>query len=1115
MADRNKPRNNGTDNIDDFFAQFDQPSTTNRRRAARRNATIHGRSAARRAASEDGEKRAPAPRRSTSYRTEADRRAAKAQRRAIANNQEGARQYARRHSGDDAKDAKDAANAKDAVNAKDAKDASRSGAAAAGAAGSGKAAEAKAAAKTGTGPKQKDGSKAKDKAKSKDKDKDKAKGRSGSKETSKAAAASATGGSKRGRTTRKGIKPRRPQANWKVLLKFIITAGLACIMAVGIYVGFVFITAPTIDTDNIYDQLSERSTLYDDKGNEIESLYYEHGNRTILDYDEMPENMINAVVSIEDQKFWKHHGFNFTRIIGAIKDSVFGGGQISGTSTVTQQLARNVYLSDIKSKRSMGRKLQEMYITIILEKNMTKKKIMEAYLNSIYMGFNSYGVEAAAQSYFSKDAKDLDLLECAALAALPKSPDSYALVRTIYNGTNTSSLPVISTNRTTTYLYNGELSEDRRNFTLNKMAELGYITAEQRDKALDKSLKKKIKIGDASTADDSSYFTDYCIDEVIEDVMDEYGITLAEAKEMIYTKGLKVYTTMDSNIQDIVEEEFDKDSNYSGVGYVRKNSDGDILDDKGAVLLYSYKKYFNSKNNFRLNSDEFTKNDDGGITIKAGKRLALFNTEVNGTPDISIEFKSMYTMKEGHFYFIENGALSIPAQYKSSDKNGNCVISGQFFKDYPEFFVKDGKGLIVREGNYSLKQEVRQPQAATVIMENDTGELKAMMGGRGAIGKQLFNRATSTRQPGSNIKPIGVYGPALQMSYEYEEADKKMDLDETDGSSWGKYITAGSQINDKAMQYGGKTWPKNWYSGYKGKMSLRKSVEQSVNVNAVKTYLQIGADYSATMLKKVGITSLDEEGSVNDLNPAALALGGMTNGISPLEITAAYAVFPNKGIYREPISYTKVVNANDEVLFEKTAKETKVYDEGVAWIMTDILHTVVTHGLGSAANFYSQPVGGKTGTTTDSYDLWFTGFTPQYSCALWQGNDINIELSAGSSQSARFWRNIMQRVCADIPRGHFAERPDNVESRGGEYYIEGTYSKVKKDKDKDKDEKTDEETTTKITTSKPTTGKPKKPDNKPQQTDPAKDTTTESSSSDDSGGGSEADSSSTDESSSE
>ena len=339
-------------------------------------------------------------------------------------------------------------------------------------------------------------------------------------------------------------KPMPPQSTWKKIVKLGLTAILTLIMGVGVYVGVILITTSTsnVNTDDIYSMLSQRSTMYDSEGNEIENLYFSEGNRTILEYDEIPEDMVNAIVSIEDKKFWKHSGFNYIRLVGAVKDSIFGGGQISGTSTVTQQLARNVYLSDIKSQRSMSRKITEAYYTIILEKNLSKKQIMEAYLNTISLGFNSYGIEAASQAYFSKDAKDLDTLECASLAALPKSPTSYALVQAIYDGSNPSGLPVISSTDSVTYLYNGEISKDRRDAVLKNMAEEGYISDSARDDALNDDLQNHIKVGVSDSADESSYFTDYAIDQLTDDIVSEYGISRADARDMIYTNGLK---TMD------------------------------------------------------------------------------------------------------------------------------------------------------------------------------------------------------------------------------------------------------------------------------------------------------------------------------------------------------------------------------------------------------------------------------------------------------------------------------------------------------------------------------------------------------------------------------------------
>ncbi len=207
---------------------------------------------------------------------------------------------------------------------------------------------------------------------------------------------------------------------------------------------------------------------------------------------------------------------------------------------------------------------------------------------------------------------------------------------------------------------------------------------------------------------------------------------------------------------------------------------------------------------------------------------------------------------------------------------------------------------------------------------------------------------------------------------------------------------------------------------------VRQSREQSVNVNAVKIFSDIGVQNSLNFLKKCGISTIVESGNVNDMNAAALALGGMSHGISPLEMVAGYGSFANQGNYTEPIAYTKVTNKHGEVILEKTANESRIMDEGVAFIMQDMLRSVVTNGIGSSASIGSQPVAGKTGTTTDNYDAWFVGFTPQYAASLWIGNDVNVELSQGSASAAKLWSKIMKRVHEGMESGSFPSAPSNV-----------------------------------------------------------------------------------------
>ncbi|HZK61475.1 MAG TPA: biosynthetic peptidoglycan transglycosylase, partial [Anaerovoracaceae bacterium] len=200
-----------------------------------------------------------------------------------------------------------------------------------------------------------------------------------------------------------------------ILLLFLLAAGFEVLK-------YLISTTPEIDPGNIYSQLARTSVIYDNQGQIIQNID-SNENRTNVSFEKMPKNLVNAVISIEDKTFYEHHGFNYVRLMGAVVDSITGKNRISGTSTITQQLARNLYLTN---ERTIIRKFREAYYTVQLEKALNKDQIMEAYLNTIYLGFNSYGVQTAAQSYFSKNVEDLTLEECAILAAIPKNPSGYA-----------------------------------------------------------------------------------------------------------------------------------------------------------------------------------------------------------------------------------------------------------------------------------------------------------------------------------------------------------------------------------------------------------------------------------------------------------------------------------------------------------------------------------------------------------------------------------------------------------------------------------------------------------------------------------------------------------------
>lgn len=842
--------------------------------------------------------------------------------------------------------------------------------------------------------------------------------------------------------TKKNGKKKRVTFKRVILIIFLI--GIIMCAALGIFAWRTIASAPKIDPDNLYELLSESTVIYDQDGDEIDTVYSE-SNRENVEYDQIPENMVNAVVALEDKTFWKHHGFNFVRILGAIKDKLISGGRISGTSTITQQLARNLYLRDSQFDYDYRRKIIEAYYTVIIEKNLSKEEIITAYLNTIYFGYHSSGVQAASQAYFSKDVSKLTLAQCAALATLPQMPTEFQLVEFYNKGEIKKNDENILKTTFDGYWVANEASKDRRLTCLKLMKDQGYITEEQYEKASAKPLRKVLKPNYNVSAGKSAYFADYVINEVIDDLMEEKDWDYDKAFEKVYNGGLKIYSSMDSTAQSVIETEFENNGNFPSL-YASKDSAGNILNTYGGIALYDYYNFFDNDGNFKFKKSETKLDSEGNLVLKTGKRLNFYDTEVNGETDYSLEFKPMYVYDNGELCSINGGFINVPQQYKSRDKNDNIVISADFFEEeqYKDYFKFNDDGTVtLQSGAYTLEQKVCQPQAAMAIVENSTGYVKALVGGRKTSGRKLHNRATSPRQPGSSIKPLGVYSAALQQSAEEHAAGKKHNftdfhIDKQGAKYWGNYLTAGSIVIDEVTTINGQQWPYNAGGGYSGPQTVRTALQKSLNTCAVKIFMQVGADYAAKNVKKFGITTVDTEGDTNDLNAAALALGGMTNGVTPLEMASAYTAFPNNGVRYDTSSYIKVEDNSGKIILNNSDKEShKVLDPGVAWIMTDMLKSVVTSGLGNPASISGVQAGGKTGTTDNEVDIWFDGFTPSYSAALWIGNDQNFELTGLSDYAARLWGRIMNQI-PGAKKGSYKSMPSNVISSGGEYYISGT-----------------------------------------------------------------------------
>ncbi|MBR4151092.1 MAG: penicillin-binding protein, partial [Firmicutes bacterium] len=543
---------------------------------------------------------------------------------------------------------------------------------------------------------------------------------------------------------------------WKLLLVFLLlgltVGGIAVAMAIS-YAKSVVEDTPEINPGNIYDLLSENSVLNDSDGNLIEYIYSGDALRTNIEYNDMPKVLKDAFVAIEDKTFWEHHGINYVRIIGAIVDSLRRDVRISGTSTITQQLSRNLYLADIKGVRTIERKLQEIYYTFVIENALSKQQILEAYLNTIYLGYNSNGVAAAAQAYFSKDVKDLGLVESAILASLPQSPNNYAPIKRIPTDQidDPAKYDIIASDDQYTVVYN-DAGESRFKLVLRLMHEQGKIDDAQYKAAVNAKFRSFINPGESIMSSyTSSYFADYVVAEVLDDMQTYLGMTEDEARNYLYNNGLIINSTLDKRIQDIMENAYADLDNFPAVGSYDKDKEGNILDEKGNILLYNMATLFGEPDeesektwgDFTLREDEFEWKSNGDLKLFGGKRLNFYKTSVQGNVDYSIEFKNMFETGESDegkklLFSRSGGVWNIAAEYKDRDDNGDLTIKAKYFKDKPEAFTKNDDGTLTLSNRYfSLRQQVLQPQSAMVIEDFKPGQILGMIGGRGIEGKLL------------------------------------------------------------------------------------------------------------------------------------------------------------------------------------------------------------------------------------------------------------------------------------------------------------------------------------------------------------------------------------------
>ncbi|MCA0386510.1 MAG: transglycosylase domain-containing protein [Firmicutes bacterium] len=910
-------------------------------------------------------------------------------------------------------------------------------------------------------------------------------------------------------------KQKKPKKSLGNILKVLLIGGII-LSIIGAAVVYLYIMVALkdiepIDPDQIAAALTENSVIVDAEGRVLEQIHSD-GLRTVIKYDDMSQDLINAFVAVEDKTFFEHNGFNFIRLFGAVKDTLTTGKRLGGTSTITQQLARNIYLYEIKSVRALDRKVKEAYYAIELEKYLSKELIIEGYLNLVYLGANSNGVEAAAQAYFSKSASEVNYIEAALLAGIVKSPSLYPpMINKQKIDVTEEDYVFDDSDPLYTLVYNPNC-EDRYLTAIYLMHENGKITDAEYEYAKTVDLKTVINPGKSAQSEISSFFADMVKDEVVADLVEQYGYTASEAKNLLYTGGLTIESTIDFDMQKTLEshyaqnnftpyygestavavrafqkdngltadgvagqmtlgkireltgmdtstftqEVYKKGSNNEEVillkrtlfelGYLINNEnfpkvtvmldkEGNIISEESKrLLVYKQSNLIDADKNFVIPSSDYSFDAEGNLILLKNKRMYFYpHYQDDQLVSIQVVVRETFTYDENsdeneklaggkynlnELYTYEGRDVLIPNEYKTFDDDGNVVVDKAFMVDYPDFFTVDGnQNLLVSKGDYVISdQGVIQPQSAMVIIDYHNGELKSIVGGRNIVGQRVYNRATNPRQPGSAIKPLSVFTPAIDS---------------------GRY-TAATVTDDRPVYLlGDKTtrWPLNWYESYNtyakhwGLVTLRESVQWSINVTAALIAQDLGVQTSLDYLKKFGISTLVTEGPVNDANIAAVALGGMTKGITPIDLTAAYGAIANKGVLNDVITYKTVKNGKGEIILQNESKQTYVVDENVAYIVQDMMKTSVESGVATPAKLSPKndvmPVTGKTGTTSSNIDAWFIGYTGYYVGGVWFGNDYNFPLDQGSRIAAQFWKTVMSDIHVDLESRAF-DVPKNI-----------------------------------------------------------------------------------------
>ncbi len=771
----------------------------------------------------------------------------------------------------------------------------------------------------------------------------------------------------------------------KLIVITLLAVTFIAVCSIGGYVAYLMVDLPKVDRLADYHPPIV-SQVFGEDGSLVGEFYLER--RIVVPVDKIPKKLIQAFVAAEDANFYQHSGIDYMGILRAAMKNILSLSKKEGASTITQQVAKSMLLTP---EKKFSRKIKEAILARRMEEKLTKDEILYIYLNQIFLGAGSYGVQVAAETYFGKDVNQLNLAEMAMLAGLPKAPSAYSPIKHL------------------------DRARARQAYVLDRMVKEGFITQAEADHARNTPIvirsKKQVD------SDQSAYF----LEAVRVALEAKYG------EDKLYKEGLKIYTTMNPEMQKAA---------YRGV------VDGLKALDKRQGFRGPL-RYLT-----QMEVEDFCRKVEDGIdsvSLKPGETYQGVVTDVNplsGELTVRVGDRTGQLPRKNMTWA---GKVTLVNSYGRPDKvKGKVIALGAVIEVSVITPDANKQGAV-----FALDQEPTA-QAALFAMDPQTGGVRAMVGGYD-FHKSQFNRATQARRnPGSAFKPI-IYAAAID-----------------------KGMTPASIIDDAQVQYdsgNGKVWkPKNYDNVYRGPVTMREALTNSINVVSVKILQNIGVDYAIDYAKKLGIVSPLADN-------LTLALGSSSLTLS--ELTSAYAVFASGGYQVKPYLITKVEDNQGNVLEEaappvmpvfssatsavtltnlSTSKRyssaagsaagqplTRVISPETAYIMTNLMESVVNSGTGQRAKALGRPVAGKTGTTNDMKDAWFIGYIPQLVAGVWVGYDQERSLGSGGSggqAAAPIWTEFMQHSLQGVPTKNFLPPPDItfalINPRTGKLAREGT-----------------------------------------------------------------------------